>query len=807
MRFIFLPVTKVIKNKKSSSFILLVIAALLFMGAAMLIFAELVERQKIVMSAVEEDALWAAYQLDRETLKLRSSLKLLEDDFTNERLVDARTRFDILYSRINVLEKGQLRVLFDRLDNSDALMKTLKHEVADIDQLLFRDQSLINVQLLINKSNVLLKETEGVVLSTLASRSREKVKQRNDTLGLFLYLGSLIALLTITMTFIIIMLFKQLKVARESFEKSQKLTKDLENAVFSAEQALKVKSEFLATMSHEIRTPMNAIVGFSYLLSGADIKDEHREKVTKIQQSADALLAIINSVLDYSKIESGKMDLENSPFSLDEVLEYVYQTNEGQAKSKNLSFMMSRDFTLNNTLVGDKTRLQQVLINVVGNAVKFTHSGSVNVNVYRLNTEEIAIDVKDTGIGIPEGVNVFDVFKQADSSTTRLHGGTGLGLSITQKLVVLLGGHISYESVVDGGSIFTIKLPYTPDSRQDLVPLEKVSILEEDTEIVSLLSRLNVDRLNLVKFSNLTEKDLPILASHHWLNEEGMLFEELKSYEKSILFLNGSFLDKEDFVVSGLVTPTNINKKIAALNLARNQLQSTKAKNDFLDKSEFFRSKSILLAEDNKINANIVKAIIEKMGVSVDWVENGKDAYERSLNESYDLILMDIRMPIMDGYESSRKIFETLGDRKPPILFLTADTVDLEQNSLIGIDDVLFKPLDPYLLIEKIESWMIKYDFDSLKKKDRRNCFLSDEKDLDVLWSELEMLESLLVSGDSDSEEVLKNIMAKISGYKRVGLLESALEDSLSYDYMDAINKVGAFKRALISDCLEESAN
>ena len=218
MRFRLSSIARLFAKKKPSPFIVLVITALIFMGAAMLIFAELVDRQKIMMSAAEEDALWAAYQLDRETLKLRNSLMLLKDDFSDERLKEARVRFDILYSRVNVLEKGQLRVLFDRLDNADQLMASLKSGVAEIDHLLFIDKSSINIEILLNKTNFLLKETEDSVLSTLTSRSKNKVKQRNDSLELFLYLGSLIALLTITMFFIIVMLFKQLKITKKSLK-------------------------------------------------------------------------------------------------------------------------------------------------------------------------------------------------------------------------------------------------------------------------------------------------------------------------------------------------------------------------------------------------------------------------------------------------------------------------------------------------------------------------------------------------------------------------------------------------------------
>ena len=386
------------------------------------------------------------------------------------------------------------------------------------------------------------------------------------------------------------------------------------------------------------------------------------------------------------------------------------------------------------------------------------------------------------------------------SSTTRLHGGTGLGLSINKKTSGFTCGHISYKNVRDEGCVFTIRIPYYQDSKFASPILENVTIFEEDLGIASLFTELNFDRISKVKLTDMSEKHSPIIAGSHWLNDGGLLSSQLKSFEKNILFLNGSALNLPGCLVSGLVTPGNIHKRIAALSLGEDDSKNEKSIKRALDNKDFFKSKTILLAEDNKINANIVRAIIEKIGATVDWVENGKEAYEKSLSRSYDLILMDIRMPVMDGYEASEKISTALHDSKPPILFLTADNLGLKQESIskLGIDDVLFKPLDPYLLIEKLEYWIVEYGFASFAKKTSVGTTSPDDKNIIYLWSKLEELEALLEGGDSGSERLIKDTIEKNSDYCDMNILKSALEDISSYDYQDAIMKVRAFKRGLI---------
>ncbi|MCW4628387.1 response regulator [Marinomonas rhodophyticola] len=272
-----------------------------------------------------------------------------------------------------------------------------------------------------------------------------------------------------------------------------------------------------------------------------------------------------------------------------------------------------------------------------------------------------------------------------------------------------------------------------------------------------------------------------------------------KFLTKKVLFLGGGLDEIGEYSMTGLITPSNIVKKILLLELHGSN-QEVEPSSDFSDKKYFFKDKVILLAEDNKVNANIVKAIIEKVGAKVDWVENGKEAVERSLSQQYDLIIMDIRMPLMDGYEASEKICQKLSESKPPIIVLTADTFMDSQENMIrsGIDDVLFKPLNPYLLIEKIEFWMMKYGVNALQGTENTSCSSVSYEDLKYVLSKIEVLENLLLSGGSDSEMIIDSLVKKCAQCDDLAVLVSAAKDIASYDYQDALIKVRTFKRQLL---------
>ncbi|MBJ7537747.1 ATP-binding protein [Marinomonas transparens] len=579
-----------------------------------------------------------------------------------------------------------------------------------MDRLLFIEGQAPDVEGVLAKANSFLEKSESFVLGVLAFRSKERVDSRAETLKLFLSLGSSLALLTLTMSFIIVMLFRQAKISRDSYKKAKRLTIELKAAVKTAQQASTVKSNFLATMSHEIRTPMNAIIGLTHLVIDSGIDDKQKIQLEKIQKSTESLLFIINDILDFTKIESGKMSLEKAPYCLDDVLDYIYYLNKDVASSKGLRFTVSRDFSIAGFLIGDKIRLQQILINLISNAIKFTSSGFISVNVYKGGENSLIFEVKDSGIGISKGANIFDAFTQADTSTTRLYGGTGLGLSISKKLVELLGGKVSYDTEIGKGTCFSISLPYQPESASTDLSGSDFFVVENDTLIRSILSSLHIEPIKTITLDDVGDvQKTPVIVSDEWLDtSEKYASKGLPPlFYTKVLVIGMDVAVSRKCLVTSLITPKQISEKFLQINVDGEKVEK-KSTLSRLSESQSMVGKKVLLAEDNKINADIAKALLEKMSLSVDWVENGQHAFEHATNNHYDLILMDIRMPIMDGYEASDKIQKALQDKKPPIIALTADSFTMTNKSISkqGIDDVLSKPIDPALMLAKLESWM-----------------------------------------------------------------------------------------------------
>jgi len=769
---------------KGKPFFLLTLVAIFFMTVTCLIFYQLVDRQRIIMSAVEEDALWASYQLDRDILKLKNSLELLNIELSEQQLERSRTLFDILYSRMNIIEKGQFKLLFQRQENGLATLQFIRTNMDEMDLILFGENNPINTAFLLTKSRILLSRSDDFVLGALGVRSKEKVQNRNESKHILLSLGFSLIILILIVIFIIYILFKQLKTVNSSYEKSRKLTVELEAAVLFSEEASRVKSDFMATMSHEIRTPMNSIIGFSHILLDDNLSGKHLDRVNKIHQSANSLLAIINGILDFSKIESGKEEIENLPFNVDEFLGYLYLLHADAAHKKGLDFQVMRDFSISDNLIGDRVKLQQICVNLIGNAIKFTPTGSVHLKLYQRDQDNIMIEVVDTGIGISQNINVFDVFQQGDTSTTRIYGGTGLGLSISQKITQLLGGDISYVSKENQGTQFLVSLPY----QSDLTILKKipsnVHILKLDADMVTMVSNLSIPNTH-IKLSQIEDIDTTLLVSINYFlalkTTDKTYYSQLK--EKAII-VSGTESSAVNF--QGLITPTSL-EKVTNLTLKNNNKIAPHNAREFINKK-------ILIAEDNENNAVIVESIVSSIGFDVDWVKNGQEALEKATSTIYDLILMDIRMPVMNGYDACEKI-NMSSNNSVPIILITADILS-EANIKKFADDVIFKPFIPEDLINKIRSTLLtaQQKQTQLTKVAVINV-MSDEM-LSELLNNLSILEEKIAFGDSKSDSFLKELMDKYPNIIECSLINKALSNIINYDYADALANIKSFKAA-----------
>ena len=629
--------------------------------------------------------------------KLKTKFKIMKGSINNDLKSDVTYNFHEEYGDVNKLSQFQ--------QSFEKLAQVLPSSPDD-------EENTQQFERHLSKAYKLWNRYSRKIIHAAQSRSLEIHKQWNESLTTQIALMLIIGL---TSLIVLIVISRQLFVQRRMSQELQIQAAELTVSRRMAEESTKAKSRFLSNMSHEIRTPLNGIIGLTNLARDKVTNPDIQDYLDKVILSSDALLHVINDILDVSKIESGKLELEITDVKVSDLFDRISATLDANARNKGLALQLFIDKDVPTSFKGDPTRLQQVLNNLISNAIKFTEEGYVQLTVhFDKDTGELSIRVKDTGIGIePKNLHkLFKEFSQADTSTTRKFGGSGLGLTIAKSLTELMKGKITVESEINNGTTFTVALPIEASDetllpRHIVVPSVHLITLDKNNQPtleealiqsgLEITTKQNAENLVIMLPPTVNELIISSLSKH--LSEAGKA-TYLIGYPDQFEACKTSTSNKLTFINA----PFNTSK------IANSIAQVEESKEETIDpmSSADFSGRSVLLVEDNHINQLIAQEMLELVGLSITHAENGKIATQKANEREFDLILMDIQMPEMDGIEATKCIRKASKNTTTPIVALTANVMneDIVNYEEAGMNDHLSKPFKPEELVEKLNAYL-----------------------------------------------------------------------------------------------------